>query len=163
MRLDPHEVRSFISRVAPGDGDRNLTRILSAAMATRSWRLPLRVRVSTSRKGPRLSISAPESARTNRGPITEAEEVALLRELRRALAGVARGVCVVGGPAAALHQHLAAGRRARGASRMGGDILNDIGALPTDENARICAETGAALLIMHSVGAAEGAAYACGI
>ena len=34
----------------------------------------------------------------------------------------------------------------------GGDILNDIGGLPTDENARICAETGAALLIMHSVG-----------
>ena len=34
----------------------------------------------------------------------------------------------------------------------GGHILNDIGALPTDENARICAETGAALLIMHSIG-----------
>ena len=34
----------------------------------------------------------------------------------------------------------------------GGHILNDIGALPTDGNARICAETGAALLIMHSVG-----------
>lgn len=34
----------------------------------------------------------------------------------------------------------------------GGDILNDIGALPTDENARICAKTGAALLIMHSIG-----------
>jgi dihydropteroate synthase len=34
----------------------------------------------------------------------------------------------------------------------GGHILNDIGALPTDENARICADTGAALLIMHTVG-----------
>jgi dihydropteroate synthase len=34
----------------------------------------------------------------------------------------------------------------------GGDILNDIGGLPTDGNARICAETGAALLIMHTVG-----------
>ena len=33
-----------------------------------------------------------------------------------------------------------------------GDILNDIGALPDDRNARICARTGAALLIMHSVG-----------
>ena len=31
-------------------------------------------------------------------------------------------------------------------------MLNDIGALPTDENARLCAATGAALLIMHSVG-----------
>jgi dihydropteroate synthase len=34
----------------------------------------------------------------------------------------------------------------------GGDLLNDIGGLPTDENARVCADTGAALLIMHSVG-----------
>ena len=34
----------------------------------------------------------------------------------------------------------------------GGDILNDIGGLPTDENARICAGTGAALLIMHTAG-----------
>ena len=41
---------------------------------------------------------------------------------------------------------------ARAALAIGGDILNDIGALPTDENARICAERGAALLIMHSVG-----------
>jgi dihydropteroate synthase len=34
----------------------------------------------------------------------------------------------------------------------GGDLLNDIGGLPTDENARLCAEFGAALLIMHTVG-----------
>lgn len=34
----------------------------------------------------------------------------------------------------------------------GGHLLNDIGALPDDRNARLCAETGAALLIMHSVG-----------
>ena len=41
---------------------------------------------------------------------------------------------------------------ARAALAVGGHLLNDIGGLPTDENARICAETGAALLIMHSVG-----------
>lgn len=41
---------------------------------------------------------------------------------------------------------------ARAVLSVGGDLLNDIGALPTDENARLCAETGAALLIMHSVG-----------
>ena len=41
---------------------------------------------------------------------------------------------------------------ARDVLRVGGDILNDIGALATDENAHTCAETGAALLIMHSVG-----------
>jgi len=41
---------------------------------------------------------------------------------------------------------------ARAVLPIGGDILNDISALPTGENARICAETGAALLIMHTVG-----------
>jgi dihydropteroate synthase len=35
----------------------------------------------------------------------------------------------------------------------GGAILNDIGGLPDDHNARVCAETGAALLIMHTRGA----------
>lgn len=35
---------------------------------------------------------------------------------------------------------------------IGGDLLNDIGALPTPTNARLCAQSGAALLIMHSVG-----------
>lgn len=34
----------------------------------------------------------------------------------------------------------------------GGDLLNDISGLPTDENARLCAKSGAALLIMHTVG-----------
>ena len=41
---------------------------------------------------------------------------------------------------------------ARPALEAGGEILNDISGLPDDHNARICAETGAALLIMHSVG-----------
>jgi dihydropteroate synthase len=36
--------------------------------------------------------------------------------------------------------------------RLGGHLLNDIGALPTDENARISAKYGTGLLIMHSVG-----------
>ncbi len=35
---------------------------------------------------------------------------------------------------------------------LGGDLLNDIGALPDDRNARLCASHGAALLIMHSIG-----------
>ena len=34
----------------------------------------------------------------------------------------------------------------------GGDLLNDLSALPTDANARLCAETGAALLLMHNEG-----------
>lgn len=32
------------------------------------------------------------------------------------------------------------------------ELLNDMGALPDDRNARVCAEHGVALLIMHSVG-----------
>jgi dihydropteroate synthase len=35
---------------------------------------------------------------------------------------------------------------------LGVDLLNDIGALPDGENASLCAEHGSALLIMHSVG-----------
>lgn len=35
---------------------------------------------------------------------------------------------------------------------VGGDLLNDMSAMPDDRNARICAATGAGLLIMHSVG-----------
>lgn len=34
----------------------------------------------------------------------------------------------------------------------GGDIINDLSALPDATNARLCAEHGASLLIMHSVG-----------
>lgn len=42
---------------------------------------------------------------------------------------------------------------ARGVLRDGiVELLNDMGALPDDQNARICADAGAALLVMHSVG-----------
>jgi dihydropteroate synthase len=34
----------------------------------------------------------------------------------------------------------------------GGDLINDISALPDDTNARLCAAHGASLLIMHSIG-----------
>ena len=35
---------------------------------------------------------------------------------------------------------------------LGGHLLNDIGALPDDRNARLCSKHGVALLIMHSIG-----------
>jgi len=41
---------------------------------------------------------------------------------------------------------------ARAVLPAGGDLLNDMSALPTDENARVCAGTGAALLLMHNEG-----------
>ena len=82
-----------------------------------------------------------ESARTNRAPISEEEEAAqLVRFIERWEGG---GLLSINTWRPAV---------ARAALAAGGHILNDIGALPTDENARLCAETGAALLIMHSVG-----------
>jgi len=82
-----------------------------------------------------------ESARTNRGPISEEEEAAQLVRFIERWESPALLSLNTWRPAVA-----------RAALTVGGHILNDIGALPTDENARICAETGAALLIMHSVG-----------
>ena len=91
-----------------------------------------------------------ESARTNRGAISEENEAAQLvrfierwREIRNQKSEI-RNI--------ALSINTWRPEVARIALAAGGDMLNDIGGLPTDENARICAETGAALLIMHTVG-----------
>ena len=82
-----------------------------------------------------------ESARTNRGAISEEEEAAqLIRFIER------------WDDPALLSINTWRPSVARAALAVGGHLLNDIGALPTDENARICAATGAALLIMHSIG-----------
>ncbi|MEO6787456.1 MAG: dihydropteroate synthase [Chthoniobacteraceae bacterium] len=82
-----------------------------------------------------------ESARTNREALPAAEEAAqLVRFIERWDAAVPLSI------------NTWRPEVARMALAAGGDILNDIGGLPTDENARICAETGAALLIMHTVG-----------
>ncbi len=82
-----------------------------------------------------------ESARTNRAAMSEAEEAAqLVRFIERWDSSVPLSINTWR-PAVA-----------RAALAVGGDLLNDIGGLPADENARICAGTGAALLIMHSVG-----------
>lgn len=82
-----------------------------------------------------------ESARTNRGPIPEDEEAAqLARFIERWESPVPLSI------------NTWRPSVARAILPRGGHILNDIGALPTNENARICADTGAALLIMHTVG-----------
>ncbi len=116
-----------------------------------------------------------ESARTNRGPISEAEEIDRLCGFVAKWSVVSNQYSVISdqnesAPAATTDHcplftdHSPPPRHpllslntwrpavARAVLREGGDLLNDIGGLPTDENARICAETGAALLIMHSVG-----------
>ena len=82
-----------------------------------------------------------ESARTNREALPATEEAAqLVRFIERWDADVPLSI------------NTWRPEVARIAFAAGGDIFNDIGGLPTDENARICASTGAALLIMHTVG-----------
>ena len=96
-----------------------------------------------------------ESARTNRGPISEDEEVArLIPFLKEWPALIAKS-----SPADDV-QHwppLLSINTWRSAviERVvphGGDLLNDISALPEAANAKLCAQHGVALLIMHSIG-----------
>lgn len=85
-----------------------------------------------------------ESARTNRPPISEQEETDRLCDFLEKWNAA--------GEATMLSLNTWRPPVARAALALGGDLLNDIGALPDAENARICAQTGAALLIMHSQG-----------
>ena len=96
-----------------------------------------------------------ESARTNRSAITPAEE------LRRVLPFIEAfpAACADAGPRddeqvfpPLLSINTWRPEVAAPALAAGGHLLNDMSALPDDRNARFCAETGAALLIMHSVG-----------
>jgi dihydropteroate synthase len=92
-----------------------------------------------------------ESARTNREAISEEEEAAqLLRFVERWPELRATRPAGTSWPQLSINTWRPA--VARAALEAGGDILNDIGGQPTDENARICAATGAALLIMHNLG-----------
>ena len=93
------------------------------------------------RDGAEIIDIGAESARTNREAMSAAEETAqLVRFIERWDSPVMLSINTWR-PAVA-----------RAALQVGGHLLNDIGGLPTDENARICAATGAALLIMHSLG-----------
>ena len=90
-----------------------------------------------------------ESARTNRGPIPLEEEVARLRPFIEAFPAIADGA---GMPEAILSVNTWRPEVVRQVLPLGVDLLNDMGALPEADNARLCAEHGTALLIMHSVG-----------
>jgi dihydropteroate synthase len=86
-----------------------------------------------------------ESARTNREAISEEEEVSRL-------VGFVRGWRAMG----SAHVLSVNTWRSSVAERVlaeGGDVLNDIGGLPDDSNARVCARSGAGLVVMHTVGA----------
>ena len=97
-----------------------------------------------------------ESARTNRGPVSVEEE---LRRFRAFIGGweacwqsaTPRDEQQVWPPVLSANTwrpEVAAPLLAEGQV----ELLNDMGALPDDRNARACAEHGVALLIMHSVG-----------
>ena len=96
-----------------------------------------------------------ESARTNRGPIPIAEEVARLRPFIEGFDGIVQGSAARDGDQ--LWPPLLSINTWRPEVvcellPLGGDLLNDIGALPDSRNARLCAEHDCALLIMHSIG-----------
>ena len=83
-----------------------------------------------------------ESARTNRGPIPVEQEIGQLRRFLERWEEESTPLSInTWRPEVVRH-----------VLPHGGHLLNDIGGMPTDENARVCAETGAALLIMHTVG-----------
>ena len=96
-----------------------------------------------------------ESARTNRAAVSVAEEIRRVRpfveEFLAARAGwTARDDRQL--QPAVLSVNTWRPAVARALLEAGAELLNDMGALPTGENARLAAEHGASLLIMHSVG-----------
>jgi dihydropteroate synthase len=97
-----------------------------------------------------------ESARTNRAAVTVEEELRRFRgfldQWEDAWSGVdARDDEQIWPPV--LSANTWRPEVVAGVLRMGKvEIVNDMGALPDDRNARACAQHGAALLIMHSVG-----------
>jgi dihydropteroate synthase len=98
-----------------------------------------------------------ESARTNRGPITEAEEITRLLPFMKAWPALLAKFEQAPRDSAQLWPPLLSINTWRsGVIRAvlphGGDLINDISALPDATNARLCADHGASLLIMHSIG-----------
>ena len=96
-----------------------------------------------------------ESARTNRAAITVDEEVARLAPFLAAFPALAADSPRLDDkqlwpPVLSINTWRP--EVVENVLPLGGDLLNDMGALPDDRNARHCARNGAALLIMHSVG-----------
>ena len=84
------------------------------------------------------------SARTNRGAISISEEIERLAPFITALKATPHPPLI---SVNTWRPEVAAE-----VLPLGVDLLNDIGALPDASNARLCAEHGCALLIMHSIG-----------
>lgn len=98
-----------------------------------------------------------ESARTNRGAITVEEEIQRLLPFIEAWPRLVESLDLARWDAQQLWPPLLSINTWRSEVIQavlphGGDIINDISALPNDTNAKLCARHGASLLIMHSVG-----------
>ena len=98
-----------------------------------------------------------ESARTNRGPITVEEEIQRLLPFMRAWPGLLARCVAQPRDDEQLWPPLLSINTWRSevieaVLPQGGELINDISALPDGRNAELCARHGAALLIMHSVG-----------
>lgn len=98
-----------------------------------------------------------ESARTNRDAITEAEEIDRMAPFLEAMQEKISSGALRPSDEEQVFPPLLSVNTWRPAVAdallaVGADILNDMSALPTPENARIAAHHGVALLIMHSVG-----------
>lgn len=109
------------------------------------------------REGADIIDIGAESARTNRGPITEEEEIARLMPFLKAWPDLLATFDAAPWDAAQLWPPMLSINTWRsGVIRAvlphGGDLINDISALPDATNARLCADHGASLLIMHSIG-----------
>lgn len=97
-----------------------------------------------------------ESARTNREAIPVAQEIARLKQFCEAWPTIVaqstpRDSTQIWPPVLSINTWR--GDVVEAALSMEGELINDMSALPDDRNARLCAEAGAALLVMHSVGA----------
>lgn len=98
-----------------------------------------------------------ESARTNRGPITEEEEVNRLLPFIEAWPRLLEKMAPQPRDPEQLWPPLLSINTWRTGViekvlPVGGDLINDISALPDQTHASLCARHGAALLIMHTVG-----------
>lgn len=96
-----------------------------------------------------------ESARTNRPAVSPEEELARLRPVLERFPTAwtdlkPRDATQIFPPLLSVNTWRP--EVAAEALTIGADLLNDLGALHDDRNARLCAEAGTALLIMHSIG-----------
>ena len=109
------------------------------------------------REGADIIDIGAESARTNRGPITVDEEISRLLPFLKAWPALFDPSPAAPFDAEQCWPPLLSINTWRSevieaVLPHGGDLINDISALPDATNAKLCAQHGAALLIMHSVG-----------